>query len=99
MSRRIDSQNVPPRVVLVDTSRPVQVGSCAPKELGSQLPYAERSAGGKVLQPGLKGWLDDVLLPILVGDILSDNSGEFNSRGLYDALRYLRALFFKPAVA
>lgn len=86
-------------VRLVDTSSRPQLESCNGAEAGSKLAYAEKPARRKGLQPGLKGWLDHVILPILIGDIFHDNSGEFNSRGICDALRYLRALFFKPAVA
>lgn len=94
------------KTMLSTTSRSVrlvrissQSEPCNGAEAGSKLPYAEKPAGRKALQPGLKGWLDGVILPILIGDILHDNSGEFNSRGICDAIRYLRALFFKPAVA
>jgi hypothetical protein len=86
-------------VRLVRTSSQSLLESCNGAEAGSKLPYAEKPAGRKALQPGLKGWLDGVILPILIGDIFHDNSGEFNSRGITDAIRYIRALFFKPAVA
>jgi hypothetical protein len=96
---KTNSRNGATRVVLVDTSAPTLKASCNGAEAGSKLPYAEKSAGQKALQPGLKGWLDGVILPILIGDIFHDNSGEFNSRCLCDAIRYIRALFVKPAVA
>lgn len=86
-------------VRLVRTSSQSLSESCNGAEAGSKLPYAEKSTGRKGLQPGLKSWLDHVILPILIGDIFHDNSGEFNSRGICDAVRYIRALFFKPAVA
>jgi hypothetical protein len=86
-------------VRLVNTSPRSQSESCIGAASGAKLAYSRKSAGQKGLPPGLKGWLDDVILPILIGDVLSDNSGEFNSRGLCDAIRYLRALFAKLAVA
>ena len=88
-----------PSVRLVDTSPRSLSESCNGAVAGSKLAYAEKPTGRKALSPGLKGWLDGVILPILIGDILHDNSGEFNSRGLCDAVRYIRALFFKPAVS
>lgn len=95
-AKKSDQQKM---VRLVDTSRRAQAEPCNGAEASSKLPYAEKPAKRKGLQPGLKDWLDHVILPILIGDILHDNSGEFNSRSICDALRYLRALFFKPAVA
>lgn len=95
-ARKSDRQKI---VRLADTSRLVQAESCNRAEAVAQLHYAENRAGRKRLQPGLKGWLDGVILPILIGDILNDNSGEFTARGFRAALRYLRALLFKQAVA
>lgn len=98
-TRKSDRQKI---VRLVETSPRLQAVSCNAVEAAAQLQYAEKPAGRKGLQPGLKGWLDRVLLPIILKeleDLRNDTSGEFTSRGFRDALRYLRALFFKPAVA
>jgi hypothetical protein len=99
MSRKANSQNIVPPVVLIHNLPQGMTDSCNGTEAGSKLLYPEKSAGRKALQPGLRGWLDGVILPILIGDVLDDNSGEFNSGGLCNAIRYLRALFFQPPIS
>jgi hypothetical protein len=100
MTNKNPTKSDPQKTVrLVDTSLRPQAESCNAAEAAAQLQYVEKPAGRKGLQPGLKGWLDGVILPILIGDVLDDNSGEFNSRGLCNAIRYLRALFFQPPIS
>jgi hypothetical protein len=81
--------------VLVETSPRPQATSCDAAGAGSVLNYEEKPGKQKALRPGVKDWLDHVILPILLREILNDKSGEFNGRGLHHALRYLRALFFQ----
>ena len=90
--------NVPP-VVLVNTTAKVPKESCKAGPGEQQFNHTDKPAREKGSRAALKDWLDHVILPILIGDIFHDNSGEFSSRGISDAIRYIRALFIKPAVA
>ncbi len=90
--------NVPP-VVLVNITAAVPKDSCNASPSEQEFNHTDKSAREKRSQAALRDWLDRVTLPILIGDIFHDNSGEFNSRGLCDAVRYIHALFVKPAVA
>jgi hypothetical protein len=96
---RSNPRNVRQPVVLVDTSPRLLATSCNGNGARSVSDCREKPDKQRALQPGVKGWLDHVILPILLKEILNDNSGEFNSRGLHYAVRYLRALLFQPAIA
>lgn len=90
--------NVPP-VVLVNTTAKVPKESCKTGLGEQQFNHTDKPAQEKGSRAALKDWLDHVIVPILIGDIFHDNSGEFTCRGLSAAIRYLCALFFKPSIA
>jgi hypothetical protein len=71
---RSNPLNVRRPLVLVDTSQRPQATICNGAGPGSVLDYKEKPGKQKALQPGVKDWLDHVILPILLKEILKNLS-------------------------